>query len=241
MAIGRTNCGVLVEDALNFTYTGIFDVVGDVIYLKSSGNFVCKKSLNFDITCIGGGGGTASRSNSLSSGAGGGYVVTELSKPIIKDTIYPVIIGAGGVGNASGGTTTAFSVSAAGGKGTIEYNQAGGNGGNGGGGASVSLGGTGGSNGNNGSAGSYATGGIGQGTTTRLFGESSGTQYAGGGGGAGETDGGQGGAGGGGKGDGPEGVLGQDGVANTGGGAGGSLLGTVHVGGSGLVAVRVSL
>lgn len=91
------------------------------------------------------------------------------------------------------------------------------------------------------------TGGAGQGTTTRAFGESNGTLYAGGGGGSWSPSGhtgavGQGGAGGGGRGrnnDNSGNIDGTNGTPNTGGGSGGFSGAKVNgQGGSGIVIVR---
>lgn len=95
--------------------------------------------------------------------------------------------------------------------------------------------------------GGIKTGGAGQGTTTRAFGEPNGTLYAGGGGGSWSPSGhtgavGQGGAGGGGRGrnnDNSGNIDGTNGTPNTGGGSGGFSGAKVNgQGGSGIVIVR---
>ena len=156
---------------------------------------------------------------------------------------------------ARGGTSSlvcsaaAINLSAAGGYPGVPSGP-GGNGGSGGGGSNNANGaaGSGGSNGSNGfaSAGGSGTsptnGGIGQGSTTREFGEAGGTLYAGGGGGGfGNSDAGRaGGAGGGGTGGGWSGPPATNGQPNTGGGAGGNghLTGVIAAGGSGIVIIR---
>ena len=168
--------------------------------------------------------------------------------PLKNMVIDAFLVGGGGGGGAdspnvdamSGGNSTAFGVTAAGGSGAY-YNSAdklgkGGNGGSGGGGAFLtgtaapsSDAGSGGSDGSNGAKAAMSNaGGTGQGSTTREFGEATGDLYSGGGGGGSNSRapdrGGAGGEGGGGKG-------GYDlstanaptaGTPNTGGGGGGN-------------------
>ena len=107
----------------------------------------------------------------------------------------------------------------------------------GGGGYGLNVkGGNGGSDGSNGGAGSN-TAGVGQGTTTREFGENSGTLYAGGGGGASTSSGGNAGDGGGGAGASSSNAA--NGATNTGGGGGGARSNyTPGTGGSGIVIMR---
>lgn len=214
-----------------------------------------------DIFLVGGGGGGGTGRLYASIGAcggGGGYVTNRLNISISKFVDYPVAIGAGGVTKASGGTTTALGIKAAGGKPGEDATTAnsletfGGEGGSGGGGAGL------GSSGNTNYYG--GVGGKGQNTTTRAFGEGTGILYAGGGGGApcetaqggdGGSDGrdgqhggnynsgggsGAGGVGGGGNYD-------TDGTQNTGGGGGGGYSSSYSAnpggsGGSGIVIIR---
>lgn len=245
-----------------FTYTGDYEVVDDSdnpisdfagwknnwkIRFLTSGTFTVTK-LNgwngqLDVFLVGGGGGTkwSVGSKIHSGGAGGGYTQTGKAITVTTNTPYQIDIGAGGIGAADGGTTSAFGLSAGGG-GESPTGSAGAAGGSGGGGyvhanasgTSASGAGNGGSDGSDGiTAGSGGgDGGKGQGTTTREFGEENGKPYAGGG--AGASNKGSvspvGGAGGGGD-------MGSDGATNTGGGAGNALNGT-HNGGSGIVVVR---
>lgn len=104
----------------------------------------------------------------------------------------------------------------------------------------------GGSDGSDGGAGTWS-GGVGQRTTTREFGEATGTLYAGGGAGGGEytySPGGTGGSGGGGHGGTGGGSNGVDAIANTGGGGGGGgadnddSTGYGASGGSGILIIR---
>ena len=203
------------------------------IKFLTSGTFTPLKNMNIDVFCVGGGGGGMSAIIS-GCGGGGGYTKTIKSIVLTANTVYNIIVGAegsygfmdnhGSTSATAGGDTSAFAVTAAGGKpGT---STKGGDGGSGGGGYDErnDIGCAGGSDGSNGGG---TNGGTGQGTTTREFGEADGDLYAGGGGGRyGVKSLGTGGAGGGGN-------SGKSGVSNTGGGggAGGS-------GGSGIVIIR---
>ena len=208
------------------------------------------------------GGGSSGASGSVvnrSPGAGGagGYTKTALNIVPKANTEYQVAIGAGGAaptveqsaGN-NGGDTSAFSITAEGGKAsTYDYTH-GGNGGSGGGGCNTQTEAvTGGSDGSNGSGSGAGTG---QGATTREFGETTGKLYAGGGGGGStysvKSYGGEGGGGDGGsyKGayDTPTKGAPTSGEANTGGGGGGGYSGFTDTvmgasGGSGIVCIRL--
>ena len=189
------------------------------IKFLSSGTFTPLKAMTIDAFLVGGGGG------GQSPGGGGGYTTTAKSIALTANVDYTITVGAGGAAGAiftpgtDGGNSEAFGYSAAGGQ-RANSNTQGGNGGSGGGSSVQGHGSNGGSDGGNGSG---KTPGIGQGTTTREFGESTGDLYSGGGGGKAE---GLGGAGGGGN-------YNEDGEANTGGGGGGS-----GSGGSGIVIIR---
>ena len=181
-------------------------------------------------------------------GGGGGYTLTEHAAYVLAGRGYAVTIGSGGAANAGsadpsksvagdgGYSRFADLAKASGGKGASKN---GGDGGSGGGGAAyttteqsprVGRGGNGGTNGGNGNAGadgvSNGTAGNGQGTTTREFGETTGTLYSGGG------------AGGGGNGGDVSGNS-SAGEANTGGGGGGGIWNNYgSSGGSGVVVIR---
>ena len=240
-----------------FSYTGSKNVIHDGngnwrIKFYTSGTFVANYNASLDVFAVGGGGaGTYAASDRGGGGGGGGYTTTSKGFTVFSATSYSVVIGAGGTNNSSntggtGGTSSFSSVRAAGGTSTIPVETAAGNGGNGGSGGGMSgyynragdaL--KGGSNGGN-AAYTWAESGrrgIGQGTTTREFGESTGDLYSGGGSGAerGNTTtiiaGGSGGGGTGGN--------GGAGTANTGGGGGGSTAQSGGgAGGSGIVVIR---
>lgn len=229
---------------------------------------------SIDIFCVGGGsggedsgsGGSLTRSG---SGGGSGKTTTKKNIAVSPGSTLSISIGAGGIASSNvfkeinGGNTSVIIngtviCTAEGGKNYIDdkvSRYAGGNGGSGGGGCSYNSSDTsdnisgcyGGSDGSNGEGSRYAspTISLGQGTTTRAFGESSGTLYAGGGGsgGAGYSNGnigvlgGTGGAGGGGNG-GRGGAWNEAGTAGTfgtgsGGGGGGCKVRLSNKGGNG--------
>ena len=263
----------------DYTYTGNaewYDEKKTILKLKTSGVLTLTKDCIADVFCVGGGGG-GNGSNSTSTnyhyhsggGGGGGYTKTQRVS-FTKQTQYQAIIGAGGSGasknayGGEGGTTSINEVSAEGGKSSNKYSgqlSGGGYGGSGGGSGYPSKeyahgGGDGGSNGSNGSG--YNVVGVGQGTTTKAFGDSDGELFAGGGG-AGDAMGtnssinyksGIGGSGGGGNGadsgqkNARTPALAASGVENTGGGGGGGSYGygssydNGAAGGSGVILIR---
>ena len=199
------------------------------IKFLSSGTFTPLRDMVIDVFLVGAGGGGC-RSVFYGNGGGGGYTKTVKSIVLTANTAYSIVIGAGGSAyvdkdnpGTSGGDTSAFSETAAGGAPATASN--GGAGGSGGGSydSNSSVGYDGGSDG---SKGGGKNGGSGQGTTTREFGEANGDLYAGGGGGHYSGSLGVGGSGGGGN-------AKESGVANTGGGAGSG-----GEGGSGIVIIR---
>lgn len=227
-----------------FTYTGTYNLVDDgktddgvqnwrIKFLTSGTLTFTKIATGIDVFCVGGGG---NGGNSCGAGGGGGYTKTSSFVPV-KNTGYTITIG------GARGNTSAFNTTAEAGKNGGSNSGKGGDGGSGGGaGRYWAYGNNGGSDGSDGiksSDNSESLPGHGQGTTTREFGETSGTLYSGGGGGGGENNarGGDGGGGNGGKGSGGSGYAG---VANTGGGGGGggSDGGTGGSGGSGIVVIR---
>lgn len=147
-----------------------------------------------DAFLVGGGGGGGYANYMGAGGGGGGYTYTSLDVEVPFDVASQVIIGAGGtagipdssnpIAPTDGGTTSIFGLSATGGKAAIindtfgKQAPNGGDGGSGGGGGGAYP-----AVGEGGSLISSGEGGSGQGTTTRAFGEATGTLYAGGGGG----------------------------------------------------------
>ena len=159
-----------------------------------------------------GGGGTSEASHWRAGGGGGGYVNYAKGKTLTKQK-YTVTVGAGGIapgyhqdGNQGGTSSFGSLVSAAGGYGgttcdgskdfchqAVPTSGNGGSGGSGGGASGLSwddngsfkTGGNGGSNGSDGTTNTNHLAGKGQNSSTRDFGEASGTLRAGGGGGRG--------------------------------------------------------
>lgn len=162
-------------------------------------------------------------------GGGGGYTTTVKNISVTPGQKYAVVVGSGGTPQTSGtggASSIAGIASANGGANCLgSYGEDGGSGaGSGGESGSSGTGGAGGSDGGDGARNAAGmVGGKGQGSTTRKFGESGNTLYAGGGGGGGGQPhpGGAGGNGGGGAG-GAVLQVGTNGAANTGGGGGGS-------------------
>lgn len=262
MVGGASSIGQFPE----FTYTGEYQLIDDGrangiqnwrIKFLSSGILTFTKSptggqagFEIDLFLVGGGGGGNASWNPTTGGGGGGggYTTTIRNLSVAVGTEYSIVVGAGGVqsniGGASGGASSAFGYSAEGGKAPNINASQGGYGGSGGAANKATSAGTDGSNDSTGR-------GLGQGTTTREFGESTGSLYSGGGGAcrytAGSTivPGCSGGPGGGGKGnnfvgtilDGSSGTI--NGVDNTGGGGGsGDTTGAGGLGGSGIVVIR---
>jgi hypothetical protein len=199
----------------------------------------------------GGGGGNVVKTYSGSGGGGGGYTATH--KGVVADTStdYVAMVGAGGGSAANGGYTSIFSLTANGG--FAGSNTSGGNGGSGGGAGGYSINANAGNGGSDGSDGavyydSFAAG-KGQGSTTRAFGEETGSLFSGGGGGGSGISGnyatstpGLGGEGGGADGSDQQSGAGGSALDNTGGGGGGSPARNVSnaggAGGSGIIIIR---
>lgn len=235
-----------------YTYSGTASLVDD-----GSGNyrlkFLTSGKLKFtelgcfangiDVFCVGGGGGGGLYGDASTNGSGGagGYTTTSTNIAVEVNKEYTITVGGGGAAatnyadryGKAGGASSAFSVEAKGGGGgnPLWDTTSKANGGSGGGGAN-------GDGGTDGSNGKGTNAGKGQGKTTREFGDSSATVYAGGGGG-GAT--GKGGNGGGGNAAGVNGTAGA-GKTNTGGGGGGGTntydYRPAAAGGSGIVIIR---
>lgn len=255
---------------VEFEYTGTYNERLDdgVVELLTSGVITFKKETPIDVFLVGGGASGRAASNGGNGGAGGSSGFTKTLTNIIPMAKqgYQIIIGSGGAESASytdpsnpGGSTSAFGSSVEGGSrnsGSYYIGSPGGSGGGAGGTTNTTAtknaanGGSDGSSGGN-TYNNYSTGGSGQGTTTREFGETTGKLYAGVGGGGSTYDrNGQGTAGVGGEGGGGNGgsIAGEatSGQENTGSGGGG---GTAHnspqgrtkgaAGGSGIVCIRL--
>ena len=225
----------------------------------SSGTFTVPANVtSIDAFCVGGGGaghaGYTSRDYDGGRGGCSGYAATKKGIAVSAGQQYAVTVGAGGYYSDEGGGTFAVRTPGNSAFGTLlsaehgdpengNYSSSRWEGGSGGGtGGSESLSGyIGGSDGGDGGGNSS---GYGQGTTTRAFGESGNTLYAGGGGGGAGTQGGigSGGAGGGGNGGGQggKGISGSNGTGSGGGGGGYRTAGACWGGngGSGIVIVR---
>lgn len=257
--LGKTNSVItrgFTED--DFTYTGSKTWVdeGDGnwrLKFTSSGTFTLKKKTTIDAWLLGGGAGGGNANGYASGGGGGGGRTAQVNTATLTKGTYIVTIGAGGGTQAAGGITSfvggEYNWSVLGGTAIAAGSEIKGTSGGSGGG--TGDGGYGGSNGGNGGAGSGGAGGIGQGTTTREFGDSSLPMYVGGGGGGGGKDTsaaapGAGGAGGGANGGARSGGSGYAASANTGGGGGGggrgkynySVGGAGGSGGSGILVIR---
>ena len=239
-----------------YTYTGNAQLIDDGNYhwrIKFLTSGVLKfTSLgngdSLDVFCLGGGG-SPSNASGAKGGGGGGYTTTQKGVIAALNTDYPIVVGAGGTAaGVGGGQTSALGTVANGGGATVDttnHQYDGCDGGCGGGAANYSgnqPAGDGGSDGNDGgdglsssnSSGYLGKGGKGQGTTTREFGEATGTLYAGGG--AGKNGGGGGGTnagdGSGGEGGGASQLVAAP--ANYGGGGSQAY----PAGGSGIVVIR---
>ena len=163
-----------------FTYTGQYNFIDDGsgnwrIKFLTSGVLTYTQDVIVDVFLVGAGGGGKS-GKTARAGGGSGYTKTVKSVKKKKKTRYPIEIGVSGE-SVDGGNSSAFGVTADGGKlgGTTLFN--GGDGGSGGGAFKA----TGGVDGANGNSSSPYIGGKGQRTTTREFGESTGDLYASGG------------------------------------------------------------
>ena len=177
IVIIRNHASSGTTGGVSYTYTGDSEFISDGgdnwrIKFLTSGTLTFSSlgtaSSGIDLFLVGGG----------SAEGGGGYTATHKGLSIAKGTSYSIVVGSGGTSSSvNGGTSSGFGKSVNGGQGK--------NGGSGAGGSGyVNDGATGGTNGGNGGlGGDNWTGGTGQGTTTREFGESSGALYAGGGGG----------------------------------------------------------
>ena len=187
----RNSKSIVFENTTIGEYTGIYKVITKSdgtweIDFLTSGIFKPSINMSIDVFLVGGGGGGSSSGKAINStgwlggGGGGSGYVTNGKTTVTAGSSYAITIGDRGLSNKDGNPTTAFELSALGGKGsTTSYGGAGGSGG----GAAGSSGGTNGASGSNNAWG--PTGGTGSGVTTRKFGDSTGDLYAIGGAGGG--------------------------------------------------------
>lgn len=190
---------------VKFEYTGRYEIVDDGdenwrLRFLSTGDFTPLEELTVDLFAVGGGaGGWAGLLGTGRGGGGGGYTATTKNVTLTAGAVYRVQVGSGG----SRGSVTVSNIPPVGGEKSFFRDDAnndlvladggktgasgvvysGGSGGSGGAlgadsGLRVYYGGT---NGSNGSSPDGTSGGSGQGTTTREFGESGGGLYAAGG------------------------------------------------------------
>lgn len=187
------------EEPYNFTYTGDCEVIDDGdnnwrVKFLTSGTLTSSVIAYIDVFLVGGGGGgygggvpsTSSSSTVFGGGGGGGGYTSTISSIIKNGAVYSISIGNGGSYGYSGSVTRAFGGIANGG--SPGSGRLGGNGGSGGAGGAMTYclptgypGGKACSGATDGNDGGCVNGGKGQGTTTREFGESTGTLYASGG------------------------------------------------------------
>jgi len=244
-----------IPDNTNVTNPYVYKSDGTGWYLEflTSGILTLNKSLVIDAFLLGGGGGGGyglCNENCYGGAGGGGGYITTSTVNLSKGT-YNIIIGAGGTGTNiraagnTGGTTSAFNLTANGGAGG-GAGGAGGGSGTASGGRGAAVGNTAGGSAASGSAGAYAFGEL-------NFVSSLGTDYKFGGGGGGahartaswvyaSGSAGSGGASGGGAG-GSDSGAGSNGKTNSGGGGGGGGANGVDIyaggtGGSGIVIIR---
>lgn len=206
MAIVNTHYGFCAKGAaVKFTYTGEYNVRDDgVVELLTSGTLIFLNPVVIDRFMVGGGGAGGGvtqhyQQGAAGGGGGGGYTRTDKKLSVPADLNITVTIGEGGIpsynsSEFNGKPTTWGADSVNGGNGCPKYagsegtyKQNGAAGGSGGGGCTISNSdfGSGGSDGNNGESGfpTSVTGGAGQGSSTREFGDATAKLYAGGGGG----------------------------------------------------------
>lgn len=173
------------------TYTATASTAKGQQTFTSSGIFTVPDGVRFiDVFLIGGGSGGSGVYSGRCGGGGSGYTKTVKDIPASPGQQFAVTIGAGGSGGiggtstgatkptlpGNGGATSFGEYSIGGGTRSPDASNGSGNGGSGGGWDAVGY--------SDGAGGSGGANGKGQGTTTRAFGESTNTLYAGGGGGA---------------------------------------------------------
>ena len=109
-----------------FSYTGAYttelrDDWGWVIRFTSGGVLRFEKNQKIDVHLLGGGGEGGGADSSVGGGGGGGWQTIKKRVEVKADTPYTIVVGAGGAsstwGGADGGASSAFGLSAEGGKG----------------------------------------------------------------------------------------------------------------------------
>ena len=189
-----------------FTYTGDYQFIDDgnknwkIKFLTSGTLRFSRIDAVCDAFVVGGGGGGGSHAG---GGGGGGYTRTTILTSLVKNVDYTITVGAGGMngsgssassGKGTNGTASSIIdengsslISSNGGLGGNPFSgspsSAGGNGGSGGGSGATNNTYTpyGGKDGSDGGKSNVRSGGIGQHTTTKEFGENDGTLYSTGG------------------------------------------------------------
>lgn len=178
-----------------YDYTGNATLIKDnaeqgwwrIKFLSSGVLTWLSEDSEIDVFLVGGGG-----TGGYMMGGGGGYTKTVKKITLNKNQRVQITIGAGGASYlGDGGTTTFDSYSVSGGEhGGTNRSTKHGNGGSGGGGSTLDRSITAGSGGTDGASGGGGndngttfSGGLGQGSTTREFGDSGADLYSGGGGG----------------------------------------------------------
>lgn len=109
-----------------FTYSGTYETElredwGWVIRFTSGGVLRFAKNQKIDVHILGGGGEGGGANSSAGGGGGGGYQTIKKNVEVQADTPYTIVVGAGGAsstwGGADGSASSAFGLSAEGGKG----------------------------------------------------------------------------------------------------------------------------
>lgn len=176
---------VIPDTEYSGEYEAVTDEDGWQMRILTSGTLRFSGQKYVDIFAVGGGGGGAQgHDGKAGGGGGGGHCATVSGVTLIANHTYTITVGDGGSVNMDGHYTRMDDIIIADGGSTGNDGddpRRGGDGGSGGGGGNntgITEAGNGGSNGANGTGPYY---GYGDHTTTREFGETSGTLYAGGG------------------------------------------------------------
>ena len=119
--------GVIIPTSLpKFSYTGTYTTElrkdwGWVIRFTSSGTLIFTEDQTIDISILAGGGSGGSGNASVGGGGGGGWQTIKYGVSVTAGEEYPIVVGSGGQGaigrSNTGGTSSAFGFTAAGGNG----------------------------------------------------------------------------------------------------------------------------